>query len=535
MAFFTANIFPTNWIFRERHAERTTMAAGSRLAARARAAVVLLAIATSATATAANYSLELVSPRAVGTAPAAGLAVIPDGHRVFRAYPGLPYNIRAVVTGGAYPFTFALTNAPVGMTINSSTGEINWPNPTGTSVTPTITVTDAEGTQRSSPWTIAVTVTGFKFVDALNGTSGGDGSFANPWRTLAQVHASGTNSDIVYFRAGAYTPAGITRTSVGTPWERVEFGPTKPARWLAYPGETPVVNFGYAAGADPSALIRIQSNAATPIYLDGFEGRNFRNIGFQLISGSSDYTILRRLRMHDMVQGVDGENPSAVMWTSSYSDSTKYCAVQDSEFYNLNGGGALKFYSQNRALVEDNLFRDSSYGFDLKAHVPRFDVRRNAFRNIPNYVLFGNMNTSGSGEPASGEIRFNNINTPNAYFSLDINQDGQAADIHIDRNTLVGPVRVRNADSADGPFRFRNNVIVNNNSGTPAGSRVVLEAVSDTSRVVITDSLAGTSGSGIIDSSGALTGDFVRYLGTHGHQLGSPGDRPNPPTDVAAE
>ena len=135
--------------------------------------------------------------------------------------------------------------------------------------------------------------------------------------------------------------------------------------------------------------------------------------------------------MHHMVQGVDGENPAAVMWTSSYSDSTDYCVVQDSDFYSLNGGGALKFYSQNRIVVENNTFRDSSYGFDLKAHVPRFDVRGNTFRNISCYVLFGNLNTSGSGEPASGEIRFNNINTPSAFWTLDVNQDGQSAEIYI--------------------------------------------------------------------------------------------------------
>ena len=57
-------------------------------------------------------------------------------------------------------------------------------------------------------------------------------------------------------------------------------------------------------------------------------------------------------------------------------------------------------------------------------------------------------------------------------------------------------------DSADGTFRFRNNVIVNNDSGTPAGSRVVFESVSDTSRIVIADSLAGTPGNGIVDSNG---------------------------------
>ena len=398
-----------------------------------------------------------------------------------------------------------------------------------------MTVRDAEGTQVSSSWTISVTTTGFKFVDAVNGNDTADGSRGAPWRTLAKIHTSSTNADIVYFRTGTYTPAGIGRSSVGSPWERVEFGSTKSSQWIAYPGDAPVIDFGYVAGVDPSALIRFQASASTPVYLDGLEGRNFRNIGLQIISGASDYTIIRRMKLHHMVLGVDGENPAGIMWTSSYGDSTKYCAVQDSDFYTLNNGGALKVYSQNRMVIEDNLFRDSGSGFDLKAHVPRFDVRGNTFRNISGSALFGNMNTSGSGEPASGEWRFNNLNVPGAAFAIDVNQDGQAAEIHIYRNTIVGRAQVRNVDSADGPFRFRNNVIVNSDSGTPAGSHIVQVSVSDTSRIIVTDQLTGSPSAGIVDSNGSLTSSYERYIGTHGHLLGASPEVPMPPENVTAD
>ena len=533
-----AGIRRTSWETGPRQATKLAVLAAGRLVARVHTAMAILAVASclaaAMPAAAANYPLELIAPRAVGTSPSSGLAAMPSGHRIFKAYPGLEYNIRAVVIGGAYPFTFALSNMPSGMSINAD-GTISWPNPTGTTATPTLTVTDAEGTRVSSSWTITVATTGFKFVDASNGNDTSDGSRAAPWRTLAKVHTSGTNADIVYFRTGTYTPAGIGRSSVGSPWERVEFGSTKPSQWLAYPGETPVIDFGYVAGVDPSALIRFQASASTPVYLDGLEGRNFRNIGLQIISGASDYTIIRRLKLHHMILGVDGENPAGIMWTSSYGDSTKYCAVQDSEFYSLNNGGGLKVYSQNRMVIEDNLFRDSGSGFDLKAHVPRFDVRGNVFRNINGSALFGNMNTSGSGEPASGEWRFNNLNVPAAAFAIDVNQDGQAAEIYIYRNTIVGPAQVRNVDSADGPFRFRNNVIVNGDSGTPAGSHITQVSVSDTSRIIVTDQLTGSPSAGIVDSSGSLTTNFERYVGTHGHQLGQNPAAPMPPENVTAD
>ena len=47
---------------------------------------------------------------------------------------------------------------------------------------------------------------------------------------------------------------------------------------------------------------------------------------------------------------------------------------------------------------------------------------------------------------------------------------------HIYRNTFVGRVSVRNTDTADGPFYFTNNVIVNSDAGTPAGSHVYQKA-----------------------------------------------------------
>ncbi|MGE0030141.1 MAG: Ig domain-containing protein [Steroidobacteraceae bacterium] len=492
------------------------------------AATVLVAVP----ALAANYPLELVSPRAAGSSPAAGFEVIPAGHRIFRAHPSVQYNIRAVVIGGSYPFSFALANAPTGMTIHPATGEINWPSPTGVAVTPTLTVTDAEGTRVSSSWTISVTTDGFKFLSP-NGNDSASGSIDAPWRTLAKLHSSSTPSDIIYLRSGTYTTMGIPRGSVGTAWERVEYGSDRSARWLAIPGETPVIDFGYIAGVDPSAIIRFQNSSQYPIYLEGLEGRNFRNIGFQIVSSVSNFTVLRKLRIHDMILGVDGENPAGIMFTSGYSDASQYAAVQDSEFYRLNNGGGLKVYSQKKMIIENNVFRDSTGGFDLKSHVPRFDVRGNTFLNIETYSLFGNMHEN-NGEPASGEIRFNNINTRTAMWSLEVNQDCMGGEMFIGRNTIVGGVRLRCVQSTNGPFSFFNNVIVNNNPDTLSG--LTYYNVVDRSRISTVGTLYGGSDAGIVDSNGLLTSSYQQYLGTHGHQLGtSPIVRPNPPIGVVLE
>lgn len=497
------------------------------------ALALISAVLAASPALAANYPLELVSPRAAGTAPATGNAAITAGNRIFKAYPGIEYNIRAVVIGGAYPYTFALSGAPAGLTIDSGSGLIRWPNPTGSSVTPTITVTDAEGTQRSSPWTIDVTTAGFKFVDAVNGNSSGNGSISSPWRTISDmVNASGSVAgDVVYFRNGAYDALNLPRVSAGSVWERVEIPSNKPNAWIAYPGETPVIDFGFVPNVRPGAIIRFES---TNLYVDGFETRNSRIIGFQ--TGSGRYGVFRRLRMrdHNLIRAnLDGANASFIMTTSSYSDSDaggnasswgQYLAVQDCDFQNAPMDMGLKIYSQWKLLIEGNTFRDSNYGAELKADMPQFTYRGNRHYNITARAIGGNMHSY----TTSGEILFNLVYSPSSEFALDVNQDGYARRIDIYRNTFVGRLRVRNVDASDGPFRLYQNVFINNDSG----NRVYFESVSDPSRVIVFDNLAGAPGSGIVDATGNLTGSYVQYVGSRGYQWGI---APYPPTSLAVQ
>ena len=208
-----AGIRGTSWETGPRQATKLAVLAAGRLVARVRTAMAILAVASclaaAMPAAAANYPLELISPRAVGTSPSSGLAAMPSGHRIFKAYPGLEYNIRAVVIGGAYPFTFALSNAPSGMSINAD-GTITWPNPTGTTVTPTsdgyrcrryagIVIVDDHCDHRLGSNLLTRVTATTRQMEVARRLGG----------RCAKVHTSGTNADIVYFRTGTYTPAGI--------------------------------------------------------------------------------------------------------------------------------------------------------------------------------------------------------------------------------------------------------------------------------------------------------------------------------------
>lgn len=492
---------------------------------------VAFALALATPAAAAVYPLELVSPRAAGSSPTAGGPTIGSANRIFRAYPGLEYNIRAVVFGGAYPYTFSLTNAPAGMTIDSRTGTIVWPNPQA-NASPTITVRDFEGAVASSTWNIAVGTAGFRFIDAVNGRNGsgnnctsscGTGTFANPWRTIKDMWVSSGASagEFLYFRRGTYTVTDLLpRGSTGTAWERVDFhSQSKPVVWMAYPGEAPVIDFSFQPG-EWGPLIRFNGNN---IYIDGFECIRTHIIGFQFTSGpGSDFNTLRRLKMHQHGPAGDGTNGSQIMTTTA-ADQSRYMTIQDSEFFQAPGELSIKIYAQRKLLIEDNVFHDVTNGVELKAIVPQFTVRGNLFYNISGIALGGNMHDS----LTSGEILFNLVRDATTS-ALDLNQDSMAAAIYVSRNTFIGEVRLREVDAADGPFYLNNNVIINNVSGTPAGSHLTYYTVLAPSRIIAVNNLAGFPNNNIVDGSGALTPAYSQYIGTHGHlggggsQLGLP-------------
>src|SRR5689334_21125847 len=79
---------------------------------------------------AANYPLQIIQPQPNLTTHS----------RFYKAYPGILYRVPVSVLGGAYPFTYSLTTAPSGMTIDAATGIISWPNPTTSGSPHSVTV-----------------------------------------------------------------------------------------------------------------------------------------------------------------------------------------------------------------------------------------------------------------------------------------------------------------------------------------------------------------------------------------------------------
>jgi hypothetical protein len=477
-------------------------------------------------ARAANYPLELTNIKPVGPAPGG----LDANNRIYAAYPGLAYNIRAAVIGGDLPYVFSLANAPTGMTINSTTGEISWPSPQATA-TPTITVRDAANVTRSATWTITVSPSRFVFLDAVNGrnaanngcsSSCGTGTAANPWRTLRDLHLNGAPGGIAYFRSGTYSPRDITHEAVGDPWERVTFNEQfRPVIWLAYPGQTPLIDFGYA-GSGYGPMIRL---GGTSIYIDGFETTRSHLIAFQVGHTSGYGSTFRRLNMHDTGPGIDGSNSAFIMTLQTYPQLNYGMVIQDSTFCGVTGAGVtIKTYSLLKPLIENTTHCNAAVSLELKSDTVQYTVRGNLFRNLVagGVAIGGNMHMVNN--PTGGEIAFNNVLNPSGT-AFNINQDGQASIIYAYRNTFVGRVVANHTSSTNGPFYLTANVIVNSDSGTPAGSHVVHNNVSAPSRIVLTNNLTGSPSNNIVDANGGLTTAYQQYVGQRGH----PGGGGTPP------
>jgi hypothetical protein len=170
----------------------------------------------------------------------------------------------------------------------------------------------------------------------------------------------------------------------------------------------------------------------------------------------------------------------------------------------------------------------------VKESNSQFTVRGNEFANIDGNAIGGNMGDNLGQHSHTGEICFNNVRDAGSNGALRVNQNGESGRVYIFRNTFQGRLLVHNVDSTDGPFSFTSNIIVNSESGTPAGSHITHDRVSDTSRIVLSNNVGAYPSDGIVDSLGRLVGSGLVYLGSRGHQTGSGSTTPAPsaPTDV---
>lgn len=476
--------------------------------------LLVLMLCLAGVAEAAFFPLEITNIKPAGT----GSPAIPTTNRIFRAYPGVEYNIRAAVIGGVYPYAYELTTAPSGMTINSRTGEISWPNPntSGSPHAATLRVTDSESTQVSASWDITVTTSDFIFVQA--GYSGTEtGSITQPYSTLANMLANeSTTTDIVYFRSGTYQMVDFNSGQ-----DNVMNITYSPRNWVAYPGASVELEGGFD---DPSEARQITIWGA--FYFDGLTIKN--SVRYAIFTDSNaNYKTIRRCVFDGLVPNDDVNNNYGFVHTGNNGPGY-YFVIQDSEFKNWRNASAIgSLYNDKKMLIENNYIHSdlvsgspsgigSTNGISPKYYTDYLTVRGNIVVMQGDYLMGGNNAAMIDSDYV--EILFNVFHKNGAgLIGLLDWEVGQQQRTHYWRNTLIGYTGPRSS-TPSGPYTFANNVVSNSNSFTNAYDFWLRGSQEE---VTLTDNLTDTNVAALIDVDDdyKLISGQSEYIGSRGWQL----------------
>lgn len=462
---------------------------------------------------ASNYPLQILQPEA-------GLDTT---NRFYKAYPGLEYNVRMGAIGGKYPFTYELTVAPNGMSIDSSTGEITWPAPTesGTPYDVTAIITDSENTAETVSWTITVTTAGFYFVDAVNGKTRADGStgtIGDPWKKTRDAVLGGDPGDFIYWRSGNYYMDAPV-SDAGSDGMRLDVrGDQHSGVWLGYPGETKAVFH------QDTAHLWFRKSGTT-LYIDGLDFRselNPRSMGMNITSGKVN-TVIRRNNFSGITGGEIGGN-NALIFLRKQASGNRF-VIQDNEFSDVDEGYGILSYRTKDVLVEDNYFHDigvnsrGSHAVGMKVQSNRWDVRANLFRRNSDESIWEYYGSASSRLSGNNEISFNVIEAGGGKLVVNARQDEEGFPVYVYRNTILDRAVQGRVTANNGIFSWKNNVIVNEFGDS---DNIATGTVSAPERFIVEGNLIGTTADGIVDAQGNLTAEYAEFIGTHGHQLGNP-------------
>lgn len=345
------------------------------------------------------------------------------------ALPGTEYNIRPALKGGTYPYSFALTKSPEGMKIDPRKGTITWtPADEEKSFDVEILATDTAGRTCRQAYAVRVTTSLFFHVSP-SGDDSADGSLERPWKTIERAimpPASFTYPPgaVLYIHGGEYkinVPAAPGKTNANT----IGITGRSPKRWIAWPGDKPVIDLGWsaeqqkAADAAQRASGKLEGEGREPstqsyghrfclergsdyLYIDGLEVENACYFMFQMWNGRNTLHI-RRSNLHHLYSDWY-ENPSFIFagagdrrgdikaWgVRPDCDYYRNFVIQDNwmhdRFYvshrgDFVHGGAMVFYTVRDAVVEDNLIekidggncicdKDNGFGNTYRGNVVR--------------------------------------------------------------------------------------------------------------------------------------------------------------------
>jgi len=499
----------------------------------------------------ANYTLDIINIDEVG-----------DNHRIKHQYTGIQYDVRIAAKGGLYPFTWELITAPSGMTIDSSTGQITWSNPTTGNHAVTVKVTDAEnntdqesypspGLQVIEDTNTDPTQRRFHFLDAVNGNdSTGNGTLATPWKTMGAIYTNHTTeqypNDLVYFRAGTYSWPNVHSDS-GRPKADLFVGGKHIIGFLGYPNETVYITGDDSDDGQPPT----HWNYA---HLDYLTDAWFSNIEFidhyQYVIGP--YPALRftfyDTTVTDFRGGGSGSN-SAVLVHGDNTDEKSVIVGNTFNDLEHQDEYAIVLYDATDFVIEDNIqYGDWGRFVGCKCDTNRIFIRHNQIlpdgTEYPRYGIQVMHCIKGTVGTWNTEISFNFFKgTDRAIFSSDCCGFYDTGPGFVFRNTIYdfnvanSDVWYRSYQTDSGIETIYANVIINSDpeeSGTPGTGTWykdkckfdTMTAAAFNSLFSFSDNLLGVYADNIVNSGGLLQGTYrTNYLGTHGWETGQEAEK----------
>ena len=396
-----------------------------------------------------NQTLSILNIKPAGT----GTPALSANARIFRAYPGIEYNIRAGVVGGQYPYTFSLSNAPAGMPV-SNKGVVSWANPASSASNITLRATDQDGDYVDATWSITVGTSGFIFVDSSH-TGTEAGSISQPYNSIQDIlDLSSHESDIVYFRDGTYTvplfhPYSSSAAEQGC---NLGYDGGRPRQWISYPDETVTINMdGYCfeSGYDNS----------TEYYFDGLTFTNSINHTLRIDSGRS-YVTIRRCDFNGMSQDQESYNANQGFFYTPRNEVSHNLVIQDCKFHDYTDtAGIGSLYYQHDLLIEDNVFYDQHrleamicVAIAPKSYIQNCTIRHNQITVNTGAALGHKVNSSfhGPSDDMSSEnieICYNLFNTSGSAISGEFNTHSMTGTMWFYRNTTIGDFEYKYLDA----------------------------------------------------------------------------------------
>jgi len=437
------------------------------------------------------------------------------------AYPGMTYEIPIGVQGGAWPFKYEIISGPSGATIGSvhnsqNYGIVNWVAPNSGTYTFKVRITDQDLNTIEAQWTVTVDPSMFVFIQ--DGWTGSKvGTIDQPLEDISDWYKGDQNDStyhnkIIVFRGGNYQLLGDTGSNNNT---RL-LASTKTPSFIAYPGETPII--------DCSISKVITGNASLKdIFVAGITWENGRqdvnNAHFWWAVGDVSRSTWWNNHFDNLSPGLTGNDNTSTVFISDNSKEKTNILYKDNLLTNIHNlgynGSYVEAYFTSYMLIEGNVARDSdtNAGFFAKQTIAYVTIRANeAYQNVAGEQLGIGYGTPIT--PHDHEICWNRVVTTNASSGVTFmwahsNANTSYYNSFIYRNTFVnGSSWVRFVGKEN--YKVDGNVVVSN----------MLSRWGTSIMDVVIPNITGNTSASITDTTGKLTGTYrFNFLGKRGYEI----------------